>query len=124
TAYADWLSGVTGQRWRLPTEVEWEYAARAGGDKDYGTSDEITGRANCEGCSQWGNKSTRKVGNYAANAYGLYDLAGNVWEWTASCYTENYETFMADQAGRDCGQYVLRGGSWSDLPTALRVSNR
>ncbi len=123
-AYARWLSARTGQAWRLPTEAEWEYAARAGGDKDYGSSDDIVGRAHCEGCSEWGNKSTRKVASYAANAYGIHDLSGNVWEWTASCHTETYAVPQSDKAGESCGQYVLRGGSWSDLPTALRVSNR
>lgn len=123
-AYARWLSARTGQHWRLPTEAEWEYAARAGGDKDYGNSDAIIGRAHCEGCSQWGNKGTRKVASYGANAWGVHDLSGNVWEWTASCYTETYASPQSDKAGESCGQYVLRGGSWSDLPTALRVSNR
>lgn len=118
--YAQWLTEKTGAKWRLPTEFEWEYAARAGGDKDFGQWDDLSGKAHCEGCSAWGNKSTRAVASFVANSYGFYDLSGNVWEWTSSCYSKNYDEVI----NPPCEEKVLRGGSWSDLPSSLRVSNR
>lgn len=119
-SYAQWLSQQTGQTWRLPTEFEWEYAARSGGEKDFGEWDDLSGKAHCEGCSAWGNKNAKPTASFAANSYGFYDLTGNVWEWTSSCYSKNYN----EKAASQCTEKVLRGGSWSDLPSSLRVSNR
>ena len=82
-AYAAWLSAQTGKTYRLPSESEWEYAARAGTRTLYSWGDEIgVNRANCRGCgSEWDDEQTAPVGRFTANAFGLYDLHGNVWEW-------------------------------------------
>ena len=103
TAFAAWLSEQTGKRFRLPTEAEWEHATRAGSTTEYWWGNEIgSNRANCDGCgSQWDKEKTAPVGSFAANPFGLFDVHGNVWEWTSSCYDGN------------CGVRVLRGGSWA-----------
>ncbi|RMD68212.1 MAG: PEGA domain-containing protein, partial [Gammaproteobacteria bacterium] len=82
-AYARWLSKQTGKRYRLPSEAEWEYAARAGTSTRYWWGDRVGhGHANCDGCgSWWDGKETAPVGFFDPNPWGLYDTAGNVWEW-------------------------------------------
>ena len=112
--YVTWLSKVTGDRYRLPTEAEWELATRAGTTWEYWWGDEIgVNRANCDGCgSQWDNKMTAPVGSFSANPFGLYDVHGNVWEWTQGCFDG------------DCGLRVLRGGSWGFIAGDLRASAR
>ena len=130
--YATWLSDQTGKRYRLPTEAEWEYAARAGTEtKYYWGNNLIKGMANCDGCgSQWDNKQTAPVGSFKPNNFGLYDTAGNVWEWVQDCSHENYTGAPTDgsawleRGGGDCGQRVIRGGSWYNIPVFLRSSNR
>ena len=119
--YVAWLSRMTGKPYRLLTEAEWEYAARAGTQTAYSWGDEIgKGNANCDGCgSQWDNKQTAPVGSFAANAFGLYDMHGNVWEWVEDCFHDNYEGAPDDgsawTADGDCNSRVLRGGSWSTI---------
>jgi len=112
TAYAEWFSDKTAQTYRLPTEVEWEYAARAGTDTEYPWGNEIgKNLANCGWCgSEWSNKRTAPVGSFSANAFGLYDTVGNVWEWTSS--TENKK------------DAVVRGGAWNFAPSLARASTR
>ena len=91
-AYAVWLSTMTGKTYRLLTEAEWEYAARAGTTTAYYWGDDIgKGNANCVFCgSQWDNKQTAPVGSFAPNQFGLYDMLGNVWEWVEDCGHNNY----------------------------------
>ena len=151
TAFAGWLSKKTGKTYRLLSEAEWEYAARAGnstryhfGDKEqdlcaYGNvADQTAGQkyedwtktANCRD----GHINTAPVGSFQPNAFGLYDMHGNVWEWVQDCWNSGYggapEYGSAWTAGAtlDCGRRVLRGGSWSneprDLRSAKRASNR
>ena len=131
-AYARWLSQQTGKYYRLPSEAEWEYAARAGTQTAYWWGDSIgKNRANCDGCgSQWDNKQTAPVGSFKANAFGLFDTAGNVWEWTEDCWHGYYENAPGDgsawlaEAGGDCGRRVVRGGSWGGNPRVLRSAFR
>ncbi len=128
-AYASWLSEQTGQRYRLPSEAEWEYAARSGTKKKkYSWGNEIgRNRANCRGCgSQWG-KQTAPVGSFPPNRWGLHDMHGNVWEWVQDCWNGSYQGAPADGtawASGDCSQRVLRGGSWYVSPRLLRSANR
>ncbi len=84
--------------------------------------------ANCNGCgSEWDHKQTAPVDSFAANPFGLYQMVGNVWEWTEDCWHANYEGAPADGAPwmtDDCGRRVIRGGSWNDNPVDLRSAFR
>ena len=119
--YAKWLSEQTGKRYRLPTEAEWEYAARGGNETAYWWgNDFVKGMANCRGCgSQW-DKQTAPVGSFKPNAFGFYDTAGNVWEWVEDCWHDNYNGAPTDGSawnetgGGNCNQRLMRGGSWDD----------
>ena len=131
-AYAAWLSEKTGRRYRLPTESEWEYAARAGTTTPYWWGSGIgKNRANCRDCgSEWDGKQTAPVGSFEPNPFGLHDTAGNVWEWVDDCWHERYEQAPADGSawreadGGDCGSRALRGGSWIDVPRNHRSAAR
>ncbi|WP_372759942.1 SUMF1/EgtB/PvdO family nonheme iron enzyme [Pseudoalteromonas sp.] len=111
-AYAEWLSGQTGQQFRLPSEVEWEYAARAGSETEYPWGNDIgKNLANCGWCgSEWSNNSAAPVGSFSPNAFGLYDTVGNVWEWTSK------------KAGES--DVAVRGGAWNFAPSLARASTR
>ncbi len=130
TAYASWLSEETGERYRLPSESEWEYAARAGSTTRYTWGDDIgRNRANCDGCrSRWDDDRTAPAGSLEANAWGLHDMHGNVWEWVEDCGHENYARAPRDgsawTSGGNCGRRVLRGGSWNNYPRYLRSALR
>ena len=129
-AYAVWLSEQTGKRYRLPSEAEWEYAARAGTTTEYSWGNEIgRNRANCDRCgSEWDCKQTAPVGSFAANSFGLYDMHGNVWEWVADCWHDNYEGAPTDgrawTTGGDESSAVMRGGSWVNNPHGMRSASR
>lgn len=127
--YVKWLSVQTGNTYRLPTEAEWEYAARAGNVASYWWTEVYeTIPANCFNCgSKWDGARTAPVGQFAANSLGLYDMAGNVQEWTADCYHQNYVGAPADGSaweGVDCSQRVVRGGAYSSPLNTLRSANR
>ena len=127
--YAAWLSKMTGKPYRLLSEAEWEYAARAGSNKRYSWGDEIgEGNANCRVCgSEWDAKQTAPVGSFAANQFGLYDMLGNVWEWVEDCFHGNFEGAPADGSAwfvNDCPRRVIRGGSWHYAPEGLRSASR
>ena len=129
-AYTEWLSQRTGQSYRLPTEAEWEYSARAGSTSAYSWGNEVgIGKANCEGCgSPWDDKQAAPVGRFAPNAFGLYDMHGNVAEWTQDCYEENYNNTPIDGSARDtlgeCEMRVVRGGSYKNIAEDIRASKR
>jgi formylglycine-generating enzyme required for sulfatase activity len=135
-AYCKWLSEQTRRRYRLPTEAEWEYAARAGTETRYWWGSEIGQDAkiwaNCSSCgSEWDDKQTAPVGSFEPNDFGLHDTAGNVWEWVQDCWHDSYEGAPTDghkawgSEGRgDCGLRVLRGGSWDGGPGGLRSAHR
>ena len=127
--YAAWLSRQTGKRYRLPSEAEWEYAARAGTTTRYSWGNEIgANRANCAGCgSDWDDEKTAPVGSFAANGFGLYDMHGNVFEWVEDCVHANYEGAPTDGsvwAGGDCDLRISRGGCWHFSPQSLRSAYR
>ena len=117
------LNAKTGKQYRLPSEAAWEYACRAGGQ------DEYCGSSRVNEVGWYGNSvySTRPVGGKQANAWGLYDMSGNVWEWTEDCWNDNYNGAPTD--GRawtsgNCSQRVIRGGSFGSVPRDLRAANR
>lgn len=124
-----WLSQKSGYRYRLLSEAEWEYAARAGTDTPYSFG-WIVGhnQANCDGCgSQWDDKMTAPVGSFKPNPFGLYDMHGNVREWTEDCWNGSYNGAPADGSiwrTGDCKRRVIRGGCWRDDPSYLRSANR
>jgi formylglycine-generating enzyme required for sulfatase activity len=127
TAYMEWLSEQTGKAYRLPTEAEWEYVARAGTETKYWWGNQIGKNwANCYNCgSQWDEQQTAPVGSFMPNPFGLYDTSGNVWEWTCSEYERRYsgkEQHCLDDKNE--GLFVLRGGSWEDIAWWSRSSIR
>jgi formylglycine-generating enzyme required for sulfatase activity len=127
--YIAWLSNKTGKTYRLLTETEYEYAARAGTQTAYPLGNSIgRNNANCNGCgSQWDFKQTAPVGSFAANGFGLYDMVGNVWQWTEDCYHESYSGAPADGSAwtsGDCSRRVVRGGSWGISWGVLRSAFR
>lgn len=131
-AYAKWLAAQTGKQYRLPSEAEWEYAARAGTNSAYWWGQTIgKNNAVCVGCgSRWDNKQTARVKSFKANAFGLYDTAGNVWEWTQDCWHDDYQGAPKDGSAwllanqGDCARRVIRGGSWGYYPQFLRSAVR
>jgi formylglycine-generating enzyme required for sulfatase activity len=127
--YVAWLSRRTGQSYRLLTEAEWEYAARAGSSTAYPWGNEI-GRdnANCRGCgSPWDTVQTSPVGSFTPNAFGLFDMQGNVWQWVEDCYKDSYSGAPADGSiliTDICNRRVVRGGSWFTVPRYVRSAYR
>jgi formylglycine-generating enzyme required for sulfatase activity len=119
-AYIEWLSEQTRQKYRLPTEAEWEYAARAGTETKYWWGNDIDeSKANYS----WNLTKTSPVGSYAANKFGLYDTVGNVWEWICSEYTNKYNG-NEKQCVTNASRFVLRGGSWYDVSGFVRSASR
>ncbi len=127
--YLTWLRKVTGQAYRLPSEAEWEYAARAGTKTRYWWGETVgTGNADCDGCGgKWDRKAPLPVGSYAPNPFGLYDMSGGVMEWVADCWNPDHSGAPADARARtdgDCTQRVLRGGSWRHDQSYSTVTSR
>ncbi len=132
------LNAQTGKTYRLPTEAEWEYAYRAGTNSSFYTGNCITtSQANYDGNYDFNNcgaktgvykQKTVAVGSYPANPWGLYDMAGNVWEWTQDNWHDSYNGAPDDGSvwnkGGDSAKRVLRGGSWDDIPLDVRAAVR
>ena len=130
-SYVDWLSRTTGKDYRLLTEAEWEFVARANrpARTRFTWGDAVgSGRANCESCgSRWDDRRTAPVGSFSANAFGVHDLHGNVAEWVEDCYESDYSKAPSDGTAfsrANCPKRVLRGGAWNDKPRYLRSANR
>lgn len=123
TAYAQWLSTRTGKAYRLPSEAEWEYAARAGSTTDYPWGDEIDpSQARFDS-----DNGPAPVGSYAPNTFGLYDTVGNAWEWTGDCWNDDYQGAPTDGSARQLDAWwhrVLRGGSWAFPARYVRSASR
>lgn len=120
--YVQWLSRRTGKRYRLLSEAEWEYVARAGTTTAYAYGDHITPQQ-----ANYYTRGTAPVGSYAPNAFELYDVHGNVWEWTGDCWNANYTRAPVNSGAwtaGDCTRRVFRGGSWDDYPQFLRSAGR
>ena len=144
TAYAEWLSRESGKKYRLPTEAEWEYAARAGTDtarywgddpdracRYANVHDQTSKRVNKDftwehhNCDD-GQAVTAPVGKYQANPWGLHDMLGNVWEWTCSAYDSDYGGSEKQCSSKNdaSGARALRGGSWFYRPRNARSADR
>jgi len=121
--YLSWLSDTTGHVYRLPSEQEWEYAARAGTSTAYWWGDSVgENHANCRECgSPWSGRQSAPVGSFSANPWGFHDMNGNVWEWTQSCWTPRHDSLETEA---DCDSPVIRGGSWYYVPALSRASYR
>ena len=129
-SYVTWLSRSTGEEYRLPSEAEWEYAARAGTDTPFFWGNDIRAdRANCleDSCGD-GYANTAPVGSFPANSWGLHDMHGNVHEWVQDCWNGNtYEGAPTDGSAwveGVCESRMIRGGAWSSSPSNLRSANR
>ncbi len=126
--YLKWLSSQTGFNYRLPTEAEWEFAARGQTDSDYFWGNGLkTGSARCFGCDRAIFSKTADVASYDPNEFGLYDMHGNVMEWVEDCWSSDYATAVNDGTAvysGDCSKRVLRGGAWFNQPLSLRSSAR
>ncbi len=134
-AYVSWLSRQTGKRYRLLSDAEWEYVARAGTSTPFSTGSTISpDQANYNGNHTYGSglegvyrKRTVPVDTFSPNAFGLYNVHGNVWEWTQDCWNERSSGAPSDAGARqrgDCSKRVARGGSWANYPRDLRSARR
>lgn len=127
--YLKWLSATSGKAYRLPTEAEWEYAARAGTSTRYWWGEQMAaGKANCKDCGQpWGLEGPANAGTFAANPFGLHDMNGSVWEWASDCWHSTFKDAPSDGRSWDqpnCTVRVIRGGSWREGAAYMVSSTR
>jgi formylglycine-generating enzyme required for sulfatase activity len=124
--FVRWFAVMTGKPYRLLTEAEWEYAARGGTQTAHYWGDDVAqGIAYCDGCAA--GSRIAPVGSFKPNAFGLYDMEGNVWQWVRDCYHSDYDGAPTDGsawAEEDCKQFVARGGAFNGSPRATRIAVR
>ena len=127
--YTAWLSKTTGKHYRLPTEAEWEYAARAGTTTRYWWGNDLgSGKANCKNCGgAWDRDKPAEVDAYSPNPFGLYGTSGGVWEWVTDCWHHDYSGAPVDGSSweeRECRENVIRGGAWRNDSTYVHSASR
>ena len=127
--FVAWLAGATRKAYRLPSEAEWEYAARGGTQTKYWWGDQFqSGMANCKNCNDLATaEQPIKVGSFKPNPFGLYDMGGGVDQWVEDCWHKNYQGAPADGSAwveAECASHVIRSGSWKNDARYVRPSNR
>jgi formylglycine-generating enzyme required for sulfatase activity len=126
--FLNWLSQQTGKRYRLPSEAEWEYSARAGTTTTFWWGRAADkGHANCEDCNAAPSRQTLPAGSYRPNGFGLFDVAGNAAEWVEDCWNDTYRNAPSNGSAWNtgtCRQRVLRGGSFAGKANLIRSAAR
>ena len=127
--FTEWLSRITQKKYRLPSEAEWEYAARAGTQTKYWWGDQLqSGMANCNGCNEaYDATQPMKAGSFKPNPFGLHDMGGGVSQWVTDCWHKNYQAAPVDGSpwlDAECSSHVVRSGSWKNDPSYVRPTSR